>query len=113
MADLDPALALEMFCDRVRKDIGTYLAVLGGADAVVFGGGIGENAPQIRERVLDGMGWCGLTLDPECNADAVGVEARITTESSKIHAYVLLVDEETRIAEDTAHLLATSTEDDE
>jgi acetate kinase len=113
LADLDPALALEMFCDRVRKDIGTYLAVLGGADAVVFGGGIGENAPQIRERVLDGMGWCGLTLDSECNADAVGVEARITTESSKIHAYVLLVDEETRIAEDTAHLLATSTEDDE
>jgi acetate kinase len=101
------ALALEMFCDRVHKHIGAYLAVLGGADAVIFGGGIGENAPQIRERVLDGMDWCGLTLDPECNANALGVEARITTKASKIHAYVVLVDEETRIAKDAAHLLAT------
>jgi acetate kinase len=50
------ALALEMFCDRVRKYVGAYLAVLGGADAVIFGGGIGENAPRIRERVCAGMG---------------------------------------------------------
>ena len=99
------ALALEMFCDRVRKHVGAYLNVLCGADAVVFGGGIGENAPLIRERVLSGMDWCGLVLDPERNAAAVGVEARISTEDSKIHAYVVRVDEETRIAEDTAHLL--------
>ena len=99
------ALALEMFCDRVRKHVGAYLNVLCGADAVVFGGGIGENAPLIRERVLSGMDWCGLVLDPERNAAAVGVEARISTEDSKIHAYVVHVDEETRIAEDTAHLL--------
>jgi acetate kinase len=99
------ALALEMFCDRVRKHVGAYLNVLCGADAVVFGGGIGENAPLIRERVLSGMDWCGLVLDPERNAGAVGVETRISTEGSKIHAYVVHVDEETRIAEDTAHLL--------
>src|SRR5919107_1094989 len=99
------SLALEMFCDRVRKHVGAYLNVLCGADAVVFGGGIGENAPLIRERVLSGMDWCGLVLDPERNAGAVGVEARISTEGSKIHAYVVHVDEETRIAEDTAHLL--------
>jgi acetate kinase len=99
------ALALEMFCDRVRKHVGAYLNVLCGADAVVFGGGIGENAPLIRERVLSGMDWCGLVLDPERNAAAVGVEARISTEDSQIHAYVVHVDEETRIAEDTAHLL--------
>lgn len=98
-------LALEMFCDRVRKQVAAYLAVLGGADAVIFGGGIGENAPLIRERVCAGMGWCGLTLDPERNAAAVGVEARISTEVSKIHAYVVCVDEESMIAEDTAHLL--------
>ena len=107
------ALALEMFCDRVRKQVGAYLAVLGGANAIVLGGGIGENAPPIRERVLAGMGWCGLELDPERNDSAVGTEARISTETSKIHAYVVLVDEETGIAEDTAHLLATSTEEDE
>jgi acetate kinase len=102
------ALALEMFCDRARKHVGAYLAVLGGADAVVFGGGIGENAPQIRERILHGMGWCGLTLDPERNANAVGAEARISTESSNLHAYVVLVDEETRIAKDAVDLLATT-----
>lgn len=100
------ALALEMFCDRVRKHVGAYLNVLGGADAVVFGGGIGENAPPVRERVCAGMGWCGLVLDPGLNAGAVGVEARISAEDSKIHAYVVHVDEETRIAEDTAHLLS-------
>jgi acetate kinase len=102
------ALALQMFCDRVRKQVGAYLAVLGGADAVVFGGGIGENAPLIRERILAGMGWCGLVLDPECNDSAIGIEARITSQTSKIHAYVVLVDEESRIAEDTAQLLATT-----
>jgi acetate kinase len=107
------ALALQMFCDRVRKQVGAYLAVLGGADAVVFGGGIGENAPLIRERILAGMGWCGLTLDPERNANAVGIEARITSQASKINAYVVLVDEESRIAEDTAQLLETSVEEDE
>jgi acetate kinase len=99
------ALALEMFCDRVRKHIGAYLAVLGGADAVVFGGGIGENAPRIRERICAGMGWCGLVLDAERNARAVGLEARVSTEDSKVHAYVIPVDEETRIAEDTARCL--------
>jgi len=99
------ALALEMFCDRVRKQVGAYLAVLGGADAVVFGGGIGENAPPVRERVCAGMSWCGLVIDPELNAGAVGSEARISTEDSKIHAYVVHVDEETRIAKDTVNLL--------
>jgi acetate kinase len=102
------ALALEMFCDRVRKHIGAYLAVLGGADAVVFGGGIGENAPCIRERICAGMGWCGLVLDVERNARAVGLEARVSTEDSKVHAYVIPVDEETRIAEDTARCLHDS-----
>jgi acetate kinase len=105
--DRSAALALEMFCERVRKQIGAYLTVLGGADAIVFGGGIGENAPPIRERVLSDMGWCGLDLDPVRNANAVGVETRITAEGSRIHAYVVSVDEETRIATETASLLGT------
>ncbi len=99
------ALALEMFCDRVRKHVGSYLAVLGGADAIIFGGGIGENAPRIRERVCAGMEWCGLVLDPERNESAVGLEARISAQGSKAHAYVIPVDEETRIAEDAARCL--------
>jgi acetate kinase len=111
--DESAALALEMFCARVRKQIGAYLSTLGGADAVVFGGGIGENAPPIRERVLSGMGWCGLDLAPVRNASAVGVEARITTDDSKIHAYVVSVDEEIKIATETAHLLGARADDGE
>ncbi len=103
--DEDAVLALEMFCGNVRKQIGAYLATLGGADAIVFGGGIGENATPIRERVLAGMGWCGLHLDPARNASAVGVEARISTDDSRIHAYVVSVDEELEIAGETARLL--------
>jgi acetate kinase len=109
--DGSAALALEMFCERVRKQIGAYLSILGGADAIVFGGGIGENAPLIRERVLSGMGWCGLDLDPVRNANAVGVENRISTEESRIHAYVVSVDEEIRIARETAHLLGARADD--
>ena len=111
--DGSAALALEMFCERVRKQIGAYLATLGGADAVVFGGGIGENAPLIRERVLGGMGWCGLDLDLARNASAVGVEARISAEDSKIHAYVVSVDEEIKIARETARLLGSRPDDGE
>jgi len=109
--DESAALALEMFCAGVRKQIGAYLATLGGADAVVFGGGIGENAQPIRERVLAGMGWCGLHLDPVRNASAVGVEARISTDDSKTHAYVISVDEEIKIAGETARLLGAHADD--
>ena len=103
--DRRASLALEMFCHAVRKHVGAYLAVLGGADAVVFGGGIGENAPSIRGRVCAGMGWCGLELDPKRNARSVTPGARISTDRSTTHAYVIPVDEETTIAGDTAGLL--------
>lgn len=103
--DKRAALALRMFCHAVRKHVGAYLAVLGGADAVVFGGGIGENAPSIRERICKDMAWCGLRLDPTRNARAVGVEARISADDSGIRVYVVPVDEETTIAEDTARCL--------
>src|SRR5208283_5110045 len=56
-------LAIELFCYRARKYIGAYLACMGGADAVVFAGGIGENSPEIRGRICAGMEWAGLTLD--------------------------------------------------
>ena len=103
--DARAALALEMFCYKVRKYIGAYFAVLDGADAVVFGGGIGENAPQVRERICAGMNWCGLELDRERNTSTVGSESRISTEDSRVHAYVVPVDEEMMIAHDTFHCL--------
>lgn len=94
-------LALEMFCYRVRKYIGAYMAALGGVNAVVFGGGIGENQPEVRARICAGMDWCGLVLDRALNAAAVGSEARISTEDAKVHAYVIPVDEAAIIARDT------------
>jgi acetate kinase len=98
--------ALQAFCHRARKYLGAYLAVLGGADAVVFGGGIGEHAPAIRARICDGMAWCGLALDAPANDAAVGTEARIAAAGARIAAYVVPVNEELIIARDVQRLLA-------
>jgi acetate kinase len=100
------ALALDMFCYRVRKGIGAYLAVLNGADAVVFGGGIGEWQPAIRERICAGMDWCGLRLDVERNASTKGSEGRISADASGIEIYVIPVDEESIIIRDTVRCLS-------
>jgi acetate kinase len=105
--DARAALAVEMFCYRVRKYVGAYLAALGGAEAVVFGGGIGENAPSVRARICAGMGWCGLRLDEERNAGAVGVEGRISSDDSGLRAYVVAVDEAAVIARDTVRCLGS------
>ena len=105
--DAAAARAIAMFCYRVRKYIGSYLVVLNGAHAIVFGGGIGENAPEVRSRICMGMDWCGLSLDPDRNRSAVGSEARITGEGSRIHAYVIPVREEAVIAADTVRCLGS------
>lgn len=96
-------LAIEMFCHRVRKYIGAYLALMGGADALVFAGGIGENAPDIRARICAaGLEWMGLELDPERNAAlAVGQAGPISREGSRLAAWVIPTDEELLIARDT------------
>ena len=95
-------LAIEIFCYRVRKYIGAYLAGMGGADAVVFAGGIGENAAAIRAKVSEGLEWTGLTLDPARNDATVGGrEGVVSTEGSRIAAWVIPTDEELLIARDT------------
>ena len=104
--DPDARRAVEAFCHRARKYLGAYLAVLGGADAVLFGGGIGEHAPAIRARICEGARWCGLHLEPRANAAAVGTEARISAPDSAIAAYVITVDEEILVARDARALLA-------
>ena len=100
------ALAIEMFCYRVRKAIGAYLAALGGAEGIVFGGGIGEHTPIIRERICAGMDWCGLRVDPVRNAAAIGAELLISPEGSILPVYVVPVDEEALIVRDTVQCLA-------
>ena len=108
------ALAIELFCYRARKYIGAYLAVLGGADAIVFGGGIGENSPEIRTRICAGMEWCGLLLDKDRNGAAVylppGSAARISQDAASLAAYVVADDEETMIARETVRCLKSRRE---
>ncbi len=97
--------AIDLFCYRVRKYLGAYVAVLGGVDAIVFGGGIGENAPEIRDRICRSLEWCGLRLDPDCNRAAVGLAPgraeKISADGSRFAAYVVAADEETWIARET------------
>jgi len=112
--DSRAALAVDLFCYRVRKYIGAYLAVLGGADALVFGGGIGEHAPAIRARICEGMDWCGLRLDPLLNEAAVriapGDAMKISEEGAPLACYVAGVDEEVEIARATLDCVLKSQE---
>jgi len=88
------ALALQAFCARALKYLGAYAAVLGGIDALAFGGSIGENAPVIRRRICRGLEWLGLKLDDAANESYAGQAARISATGSAIAVYVLPVDEE-------------------
>ncbi|HET6181012.1 MAG TPA: acetate kinase [Candidatus Sulfotelmatobacter sp.] len=98
-------LAIEIFCYRARKYIGAFLACMGGADAVVFTGGIGENSPDVRARICAGMEWTGLHLDAAKNQETVGREGKICTEDSRLLAYAIPTDEELLIARDTVRVL--------
>jgi acetate kinase len=91
----------------VRKYIGAYFAELGGADAVVFSGGIGENSAAIRSRICRGLGALGLELDETRNARDGGARL-ISNDASRLQAWVIPTDEELLIARDTARLLSAS-----
>ena len=103
--DVRAAEAVALFCYQAKKWIGACAAALGGLDTLVFAGGIGENAPPVRERICDGLGFLGIELDRERNAknaplvssDTVGVKVR-----------VIRTDEELMIARSVAHLLEHS-----
>jgi len=98
-------LAIEIFCYRARKYIGAFLASMGGADAVVFTAGIGENSADIRARICAGMEWAGLKIDDARNRQAVGREGLISTDDSKLLAYAIPTDEELLIARDTVRVI--------
>jgi len=98
-------LAVEVFCYRVKKYIGSYLACMGGADGVVFTGGIGENSAAVRAQICEGLEWFGLKLDKNRNEQAIAKEERITTDDSKLHAFVIPTDEELLIARDTVRCI--------
>ncbi len=98
-------LAIEVFCYRARKYIGAFLACMGGADAVIFTGGIGENSPEIRARICAGMEWAGLKLDAAKNEQTVAREGLISTDDSRLLAYAIPTDEELLIARDTVRVI--------
>jgi acetate kinase len=97
-ADSRVRLAIEMFSYRVLKAVGAYLAVLGGADAVIFGGGIAENTRLIRQRICDGLRWCGVEMDPAQNEAVIDAEGRLSTWNSRIQAYIIPTEETLQIA---------------
>ena len=98
-------LAIQMFCYRARKYVGAFLACIGGADAVVFTGGIGENQPEIRAQICEGLEWTGLRLDDDKNNQMAGSEGQISTNDSRLHAFVIPTDEELLIARDTVRCI--------
>jgi acetate kinase len=99
-------LAVDTFCYRLKKYIGSYIAALGGLDALVFTGGIGENADVVRARTCAGLEWLGLELDPERNARGNRKEACISKDGSRARIYVIPTDEERVIGRETARLTA-------
>ena len=102
-------LAIEIFCYRARKYIGAYLAVMNGADAVVFTGGIGENSWEVRARICEGLEWMGVRLDEERNRAYIGGrEGLISKEDSRLAAFVIPTDEELLIARDTLRCVLDS-----
>lgn len=94
-------LALDMFTYQIKKFAGGYAAAMGGVDAILFTGGIGENSPSIRAEICSGMEFLGLYLGEELNKNASRKECRFSTADSKVEAWVIPTNEEIMIARDT------------
>ena len=102
-------VALKAYCYRVRKYIGAYVASLGGLDAVIFTGGIGQGSAVVRSLALQGLECMGIALDEQRNSDARGDEVcRISTDDSKVTALVVPTDEERMMAREALRTLSRS-----
>jgi len=101
-AEVTAAEAVDLFCHRVVCAIGSLIAPLGGFDALVFTGGIGENAAPVRWRICEALGWMGLSIDAVANERA---GPRISAPDSRIRAWVIPTDEDLMIARHTRALI--------
>ena len=101
-SDVRAAEAVSLFCYQVKKWIGAFTAVLGGLDTLVFSGGIGEEAPMVRARICDGLGFIGIKLEDKENAANKGI---ISTAASRVTVRVIHTDEEQMIARLVCHIL--------
>jgi acetate kinase len=100
--DVRVAEAVALFCYQVKKWIGAFAAALGGLDTLVFAGGIGENAPQVRARICDGLGFLGIEFEEKRNMTNATV---ISMETSQVTVRVMHTDEEWMIAKTVCHVL--------
>ena len=100
--DVRAAEAVALFCYQAKKWIGSFAAALGGLDTLVFAGGIGENAPPVRERICDGLGFLGIELDRECNAKSAPL---ISSDAGPVKVRVIRTDEELMIARSVTRVL--------
>ena len=101
-------LVTELLAYDIKKYIGSYAAAMNGLDAVIFTGGIGENASEVRENVCDNMEFLGIKIDKEVNAGTRGKLKRISTLDSKVEVWVVPTNEELLIARDTLALINQS-----
>jgi acetate kinase len=97
-------LAVDVFCYRIKKYIGAYAAVLDTVDALVFTGGIGENAVGLREQICSGLTQIGVTIDEGANSAAIAEETEISTKNSRVRVLVIPTNEQAAIANDTYEL---------
>jgi acetate kinase len=102
--DIRAAEAVALFCYQAKKWIGSYAAALGGLDTLVFAAGIGENAPLIRERICDGLGFLGIELNRQRNASNASL---ISTDAGRVAVRVIRTDEELMIARSVIRVLGT------
>jgi len=103
--DARARLAIEMFCYRIKKYIGAYWAVLNGADALVFTGGIGENSSLVRAKACEGLTALGIQLDPEKNQRFSGQKGDVSASHSQVKILVIPTNEELEIARKTKALV--------
>jgi len=99
-------LAIDLFCYRLKKYISAYFGALGGADALAFTGGIGENSPLVRELSCRGLDCLGISIDAERNEKLNGSEGRISRDDGRVAVYIVPTDEEMVIARDTVYATA-------
>jgi acetate kinase len=104
-SDVRAAEAVELFCYRVRTGLGALAAALGGLDTLVFAGGIGENSPEARRRICEGLAFLGITVDEPCNAASASL---ISMSDSRVAVRVIPTDEESMIARAAAEFIPRS-----
>lgn len=106
-ASPEARFAVELYCHRARQYVGACLAVLGGCDGIVFGGGVGEHTPEVRAMILSGMTWAGIEIDARANAAATGGDACISSSASGTAVHVVRIDEDSALARAAASSIRT------